>query len=78
MTEFAARVALIGHGGNPDAGPASHPKNNDSAQPLRGTSAQKKGTSRRLDVEELVETIDSVLRTRASVPSITVAPPRPE
>ena len=31
-----------------------------------------------LDVEDLVETVDSVLRTRASVPSITVMPRRPE
>jgi len=30
-----------------------------------------------LDVEELIETVDSVLRTRASVPSITVMPRRP-
>lgn len=31
-----------------------------------------------MDVEDLVETVDSVLRTRASVPSITVTPRRPE
>jgi NAD(P)-dependent dehydrogenase (short-subunit alcohol dehydrogenase family) len=31
-----------------------------------------------LDVEDLVEAVDSVLRTRASVPSITVTPRRPE
>ena len=31
-----------------------------------------------MDVEDLVATVDSVLRTRASVPSITVAPRRPE
>src|SRR5215813_6207075 len=30
-----------------------------------------------MDVEDLVETVDSVLRTRASVPSITVTPRRP-
>jgi len=31
-----------------------------------------------MDVEDLVEAVDSVLRTRASVPSITVTPRRPE
>ena len=31
-----------------------------------------------MDVADLVETVDSVLRTRASVPSITVTPRRPE
>ena len=30
-----------------------------------------------MDVEDLVDTVDSVLRTRASVPSITVTPRRP-
>ena len=31
-----------------------------------------------LDVEDLIETVDLILRTRASVPSITVTPRRPE
>ena len=31
-----------------------------------------------MDVEDLIQAVDSVLRTRASVPSITVAPRRPE
>ena len=31
-----------------------------------------------MDVQDLIDTVDAVLRTRASVPSITVAPRRPD